>query len=231
MSHPELSQLIENELKKRKSLKLSEDAEIKVGQIRKINDKDLLSESRLGLIVGLNKLGKNCEVVLVNGLPEFATDRDFEAKLIGFESHLTVFVDFQGNVDLDQVEVPTLIGTICETCSREINEIRISTPVSTEIQLPEHGCFKRGNASVLPLSRLSRFRDEEYSTFFKLLNQFDDYAKFIEYREFQYFYSKKESLGQLISDISQILPEAFQREEYLKQIKKNPRQLAVLRGR
>ena len=231
MSRPELSELIEIELKKRKSLKLSEEAEIRVGQIRKINDKDLLSDSRLGLIVGLNKLGKNCDVVLVNGIAELATYRDFEAQLFGFENYFTIFPDFQGNVDFDQVEIPTLIGTICETCSREINELGNSKLLSTEIKLPKHGCFKRGNEPVLPLSRMANFRDEEYSSFYKLLNHFDDYEKFLEYREFQYFYSKKESLSQLIVEISQILPEALQRREYLNQIKKNPRQLAVLRGR
>ena len=231
MSHDELIDIIAQEFKLRNHLKLREDSEIRPGQIRKIMEKDLLTESRLGLIVGVNKLGKNCEVVLVNNLAELATSRDFEAQLIDTENELTIFSDFQGNVDFDQVEVPTLLGTICETCSKEINLVKNSDFESFEVNLPKHGCFKRGYMLITPLSRMAQYREEEFSHFYKLLNKYEDYSKFIEYREFQYFYSKKDSLNQLIVEISQILPDAVQRKEYLSQLRKNPRQLAVLRGR
>ena len=201
MSHDELIDIIAQEFKLRNHLKLREDSEIRPGQIRRIMEKDLLTESRLGLIVGVNKLGKNCEVVLVN------------------------------SVDFDQVEVPTLLGTICETCSKEINLVKNSDFESFEVNLPKHGCFKRGYMLITPLSRMAQYREEEFSHFYKLLNKYEDYSKFIEYREFQYFYSKKDSLNQLIVEISQILPDAVQRKEYLSQLRKNPRQLAVLRGR
>ena len=231
MSHEELIHQIALEFEKNKHLSLGEELEVKPGQIRKINDKDLQSESRLGLILGVNKLGRTCEVALVDGLVDFATSRDFEAKFITSDNSLTIYGDFQGNVDLDQIEVPNLIGSICDVCSKAINQLRLNQDIHSSVELPVHGCFKWGSYTISPLSRMAEFREEEYFQFYQLLNKFEDFNKFIESREYQYFYSKQESMSNLIVNISHKFPKAVDRKELLDQIKKNPKQLAVLRGR
>ena len=231
MSHEDLISRIAAEFQSNKHHKLAESLEIKPGQIRQIKDKDLLSESRLALILGVNKLGRNCEVALVNGLGDIATLRDLDAKFAGSSAVITIFAEFQGNVDLDQVEVPTLIGSICEICSKEINILRKNQGMHSTVELPAHGCFKWGSNSLAPLSRMSDFREEEYFQFYSLLNKFEDFNKFIESREYQYFYSKQVSISNLIDNISQNFPDIEERKEFLNQIRKNPRQLAVLRGR
>jgi hypothetical protein len=231
MWHEDLMSRIEAEFSKNKHLRLAEASEVKAGQIRQIKDKDLLSESRLALILGVNKLGRNCEVALVNGLGDFATSRDFEVSFADSSATFTIFAEFQGNVDLDQVEVPTLIGSICEICSREINVMKKNQDMQTSVALPSHGCFKWGSHPLAPLSRMSDFRQEEYFQFYTLLNKFEDFNKFLESREFQYFYSKQGSISNMIESISQKFPDIDERRELLNQIRKNPRQLAVLRGR
>lgn len=231
MPREDLSNRIAEEFKRKKHLILREDSEVKPGQIRQIRDKDLRSESRLALVVGVNKLGRNCEVILVNELSELATPRDIEATINDSQFSFTIFPDFQGNVDLDQVDLPNLIGSICEECSKEINKVRDNQTSSLQITLPSHGCFNWGTTVLVPLSRMAEFREEEYFEFDKLLNKFDDYNLFMESREFQYFYSKQHSMNQFIGDISKEIPGAIERKEFLMQLRKNPRQLAVLRGR
>jgi hypothetical protein len=78
---------------------------------------------------------------------------------------------------------------------------------------------------------MAEFREEEYFKFYELLNKFENFNKFIESREYQYFYSKQESFTNLVSNISQKFPETDERREILQQIRRNPKQLAVLRGR
>lgn len=231
MSREDLSHQIAMEFQATKHLSLSEELEVKPGQIRKINDKDLLSDSRLGLILGVNKLGRTCEVALVNGLVDLATSRDFEAKLLLSNNSLTIFGDFQGNIDLDQVEVPNIVGSLCDVCSKAINLLKLNQDVDSSVTLPTHGCFQWGSSPIAPLSRMAEFREEEYFKFYELLNKFENFNKFIESREYQYFYSKQESFTNLVSNISQKFPETDERREILQQIRRNPKQLAVLRGR
>ncbi len=231
MSNEELISRIAAAFVEKKLIKLSEDPMLKPGQIRQIKDKDHLSESRLGLVLGVNRLGRNCEVALVNGIVDFATSRDFRVSLHDSNSSFTIFAEFQGNVDLDQIEVPTLIGSICEECTNSINMLKNNQNLNSSVELPAHGCFSWGTYPIAPLSRMSEFREAEYFHFYSLLNKFEDYNKFIDSREYQYFYSKQSSISNLIKNISQKFPENEERTEILNQIKNNPRQLVVLRGR
>ena len=231
MSREDLVSRIALDVKNRAHLTLQEDSKILPGQIRQIRDKDLQSESRLALILKVNKLGRNCEVALVNGIGEIATSRDFEAKLPESDYPLTIFADFQGNVDIDQIQTPNLLGSICGSCSMEISTLELSKDWISTVELPIHGCFNWGNLPLVPMSKISQYREEEFFQFSKLINKFDNYEKFKEYREYQYFYSKQNSMSNMIHDLIQSHETLEERRELIVDIKKNPKQLALLRGR
>ena len=50
--------------------------EIKVGEIRRLVDMELKNESRLVVIVSINRADESAEVVLINNMLEIATPRD-----------------------------------------------------------------------------------------------------------------------------------------------------------
>lgn len=100
------------------STKLSENfknlSEIKVGEIRRLIDMELKNDSRLVVIVSVNRADESAQVVMVNNLLEIATPRDILLSTDLTESifELVLLPDFVTNVWKQQLETSPVYGRL-----------------------------------------------------------------------------------------------------------------------
>jgi hypothetical protein len=90
--------------------------EIKVGEIRRIIDMELRNDSRLVIIVSINRADESAEVVLVNNLLEIATPRDvlLSTQLTGAPFELVLLPDFTTRVWKQQLDSSPVYGSLDE---------------------------------------------------------------------------------------------------------------------
>ena len=90
--------------------------EIKVGEIRRIIDMELRNDSRLVVIVSINRADESVEVVLVNNLLEIATPRDvlLSTQLTGAPFELVLLPDFTTRVWKQQLDSSPVYGSLGE---------------------------------------------------------------------------------------------------------------------
>lgn len=89
-------------------------SEIKVGEIRRLIDMELRNDSRLVVIVSVNRADESAEVVLVNNLLEIATPRDIllSTQLTGAPFELVLLPDFTTRVWKQQLESSPVFGNL-----------------------------------------------------------------------------------------------------------------------
>jgi hypothetical protein len=94
--------------------------EIKVGEIRRLVDMELRNESRLVVIVSINRADESAEVVLINNMLEIATPRDIllSTQLTGAPFELVLLPDFTTRVWKQQLDSSPVFGNLEES---EIN--------------------------------------------------------------------------------------------------------------
>jgi hypothetical protein len=94
--------------------------EIKVGEIRRLVDMELRNESRLVVIVSINRADESAEVVLINNMLEIATPRDIllSTQLTGAPFELVLLPDFTTRVWKQQLDSSPVFGNLDEN---EIN--------------------------------------------------------------------------------------------------------------
>ena len=90
--------------------------EIKVGEIRRIIDMELRNDSRLVVIVSINRADESAEVVLVNNLLEIATPRDIllSTQLTGALFELVLLPYFTTRVWKQQLDSSPVYGNLDE---------------------------------------------------------------------------------------------------------------------
>lgn len=88
--------------------------EIKVGEIRRLIDMELKNDSRLVVIVSINRADESAEVALVNNLLEIATPRDIllSTQVTGSMFELVLFPDFTTHVWKQQLESSPVFGNL-----------------------------------------------------------------------------------------------------------------------
>ena len=88
--------------------------EIKVGEIRRLIDMELRNDSRLVVIVSINRADESAEVALVNNLLEIATPRDIllSTQVTGSMFELVLFPDFTTHVWKQQLESSPVFGNL-----------------------------------------------------------------------------------------------------------------------
>jgi len=88
--------------------------EIKAGEIRRLIDMELRNDSRLVVVVSVNRADESAEVVLVNNLLEIATPRDIllSTDLTGSMFELVLLPDFVTNVWKQQLESSPVFGIL-----------------------------------------------------------------------------------------------------------------------
>ena len=88
--------------------------EIKVGEIRRLVDMELRNESRLVLIVSINRADESAEVVLINNMLEIATPRDIllSTQLTGALFELVLLPDFTTRVWKQQLDSSPVFGNL-----------------------------------------------------------------------------------------------------------------------
>lgn len=88
--------------------------EIKVGEIRRLIDMELRNDSRLVVIVSVNRADESAEVALVNNLLEIATPRDIllSTQVTGSMFELVLFPDFTTHVWKQQLESSPVFGNL-----------------------------------------------------------------------------------------------------------------------
>ena len=87
---------------------------IKAGEVRRLIDMELRNESRLVVVLSVNRLDKSAYVVLVNNMVEIATPRDvlLSKELTGAPFELALLPDFLTSVWEQQLETSPIFGKI-----------------------------------------------------------------------------------------------------------------------
>ena len=88
--------------------------EIKVGEIRRLVDMELKNESRLVVIVSINRADESAEVVLINNMLEIATPRDIllSTQLTGAPFELVLLPDFTTRAWKQQLDSSPVFGNL-----------------------------------------------------------------------------------------------------------------------
>ena len=146
---------------------LTEEKNIRIGQIRKIANSNKPLSSRYILVLNINPIRQVASVVLLNNLTNLATDRDYilprENSLAAFD--LTIFADFIELTDYKFIEKNPVIGSLCPICARIIYDAKKSPSDIMPIFPDNHNCLRIGSFRIQIADSTWYLRNFEFELF------------------------------------------------------------------
>ena len=164
--------------------------ELKVGQVRVLINKDNPELKKVVVIASAKESleTRTCDVILTHDLIELSSNRDFNHQPNPRTSSLAfgLMTDFIGNVDVWQLG-DRVLGVICDNCVASLF-VQSNHADPQDYLLPnDHNCLTSGQCDFRVLDSVWKYRQENYSSFLKDCNNFDDRESFMNDRKKDFY--------------------------------------------